>query len=312
MSLLLFILLAFLGSFIYILRASIYRPTNDRKLPPGPPTLPIIGNLHMLGNLPHRTLSHLAKKYGHIMSLRLGYVPTIVVSSPQVAELILKTHDAIFASRPKFQASMYMSYGTKGMAFTEYGPYWRNVKKLCTSHVLNSSKIEFFAPSRREEVGLCVDSIKKAAAAHEVVNVSTAVGNLIQNMTYRMLFGESNDDEIDLRSLVKECVLLAGAFNIADYIPFFGAFDIQAMDKLLEKIIDEHEQDVRRLKDKPRDFVDVLLSLLNDGNDSSDEKAFVIDRSNVKAIIIDMIVGSLDTSPQQLNGHFPNFLGIHV
>ncbi|KAF9671420.1 hypothetical protein SADUNF_Sadunf12G0045800 [Salix dunnii] len=306
MSPLLF-LLAFLWPLIHVLRAILSRLIDDRKLPPGPPCLPIIGNLHLLGSLPHRALHQLAKKHGHIMSLRLGYVPTIVVSSPQAAELFLKTHDAIFASRPKSQASLYMSYGAKGIAFTEYGPYWRNVKKLCISHVLSSSKIEYFEPLRREEVGLFIDSIKKAAAAHEAVDISKMAGNVIQSMACRMLFGENKDDEIDMKSLVKEAVLLAGAFNIADYVPFFGAFDLQgltkrmkafskSMDKVLEKIIDEHEQDVPRQKNQPNDFVDVLLSLLNDRNESLDEKTFVIDRTNIKAIIIDMIVGTVDTS----------------
>ncbi|KAJ6387210.1 hypothetical protein OIU78_017008 [Salix suchowensis] len=70
----------------------------------------------------------------------------------------------------------------------------------------------------------------------------------------------------------------------------------RSMDKVLEKIIDEHEQDVPRQNNQPNDFVDVLLSLLNDCNDSLDEKAFVIDRTNIKAVILDMIVASLDTS----------------
>eukprot|EP01018_Ginkgo_biloba_P010778 Gb_08444 [translate_table: standard] len=46
------------------------------KLPPGPPPLPIIGNLHMLGKLPDRKLQELSKKYRPIMFLRLGSVPT--------------------------------------------------------------------------------------------------------------------------------------------------------------------------------------------------------------------------------------------
>ncbi|PRQ25131.1 putative cytochrome P450 [Rosa chinensis] len=92
--------------------------SKHRKLPPGPRSLPITGNLHMLVNLPHRSLQQLAKKYGHIMSIRLGNVSTIVVSSPQAAELFLKTHDTNFANRPKIQASEYLAYGTKGMALS--------------------------------------------------------------------------------------------------------------------------------------------------------------------------------------------------
>jgi len=102
------------------------------KKPPGPPTLPIIGNLHLLGKHPHRTLQSLSKKYGPIMFLQLGQVPTIIISSSKAAESFLKTHDIVFASRAKTQGSELMSYGSKGMAFSEYGPNWRSVRKLCT------------------------------------------------------------------------------------------------------------------------------------------------------------------------------------
>ena len=161
------------------------------------------------------------------MSLRLGHVPTIVVSTPQAAELFLKTHDTIFASRPKLLASEYMSYGTKGMAFTEYGPYWRNVRKLCTLQLLSASKIELFAPMRKQELGSLVQSLKKAAARHEVVDLSAKVGQLMEETTCRMLFGRSMDDRFDLKPLIVEVLRLSGAFNLADYVPYLGILDLQ-------------------------------------------------------------------------------------
>ena len=100
---LLLLLLGALFSFIHL------RPLTG-KLPPGPWALPIIGNLHMLGNLPQRNLSLLAKKYGPIMSMRLGYVPATVVSSPEVPSYSSKL--MIFGSRPTIQASEYLTYGS--------------------------------------------------------------------------------------------------------------------------------------------------------------------------------------------------------
>ncbi|QCD92152.1 ferulate-5-hydroxylase [Vigna unguiculata] len=84
------------------------------------------------------------------MSIKLGQIPAIVVSSTETAELFLKTHDVVFASRPKTQAAEYLSYGGKGMVFTEYGPYWRHVRKLCTTQLLSASKVEMLGPLRRE------------------------------------------------------------------------------------------------------------------------------------------------------------------
>ncbi|KAH9289423.1 hypothetical protein KI387_033540, partial [Taxus chinensis] len=73
---------------------------NGGRRAPGPTPLPIIGNLHQMGKLPHHGLQHLAEKNGLIMSLRLGSVPALVVSSSQEAKLSLKTHDLVFANRP--------------------------------------------------------------------------------------------------------------------------------------------------------------------------------------------------------------------
>ena len=139
--------------FIFTLSAILLRLKQHQgngKQPPGPKTLPIIGNLHMLGKLPHRTLQSLATKYGPIMSLKLGQVTTIVVSSPEAAERFLKTHDLAFASMPKSISSKYISYGNKGLAFSEYGTYWRNMRKLCIVQLLNTSKVDMFSPLRSE------------------------------------------------------------------------------------------------------------------------------------------------------------------
>ncbi|PRQ16525.1 putative cytochrome P450 [Rosa chinensis] len=288
--------------------------SKHKKLPPGPRSLPIIGNLHMLGNLPHRSLQHLAKKYGHIMSIRLGSVPTIVVSSPKAAELFLKTHDTNFASRPKIQASEYISYGTKGMAFSEYGPYWRHVRKLCTLQLFCPAKIEAFAPLRKDELGVLLRKLKNAAEEGGVVDVSEDIGLMNEDITYRMVLGCKRDDQFDLKAIVEETFSLAGAFNISDFVPSLAALDIQGLtkrmkkvsktiDKLLEKIIDDHEQVAKTTSGKQgkhEDFVDVLLSLMNQPLNSNGEQVHFLDRTNVKAILLDMLTAAFDTSASSI------------
>ncbi|XWS60969.1 hypothetical protein CRYUN_Cryun07bG0084900 [Craigia yunnanensis] len=64
----------------------------------------------MLGKLPQQTFHLLAKTYGPIM---LGNAPAIVISTPQAAELFLKIHDAVFASRHRVQSAEYFSYGPR-------------------------------------------------------------------------------------------------------------------------------------------------------------------------------------------------------
>ncbi|WMV25696.1 hypothetical protein MTR67_019081 [Solanum verrucosum] len=86
------------------------------------------------------------------MYVRLGLVPTIIASSADAAEKVLKTYDHIFASRPHHEASQYLAYGQKNMAFAKYGVYWRNMRKLCTLHLLSNRKINSFQSMRKQEV----------------------------------------------------------------------------------------------------------------------------------------------------------------
>ena len=86
--------------------------SRERKgrLPPGPFPLPIIGNLHLLGDLPHRALAALSTKHGPLMSLRFGSALTLVVSSPEIAKEFLKTHDRLFANKAPSAAAKHLSF----------------------------------------------------------------------------------------------------------------------------------------------------------------------------------------------------------
>lgn len=263
----------------------------------------------MLGTLPHRTLEALSKKHGPIMLLRLGQVPTVIVSSSSAAEQFLKTHDVVFSSRPKLEATHYLSYGSKGLVFCEYGTYWRNMRKVCTLQLLSASKVESFAPLRKRELKVALKSLKKAASLGEIVDVSEVVHNVIMEIVYKMVLGCSVDEEFDLKGQIQQGMELSGAFNLADYVPFLGVFDLQglkrtykrigkAIDQVLEKIIKEHERSshVQSEGQKHKDFVDILLSLMHQPIDLSDEKTHVVDRTNIKAISLDMIAGAFETS----------------
>jgi len=73
------------------------------NLPPGPPTLPLIGSLHLLGTHPHQTLAVMGQKYGPVMSVRFGQKLCIVATSAEAAKEFLKRQDANFASRPSLR-----------------------------------------------------------------------------------------------------------------------------------------------------------------------------------------------------------------
>jgi cytochrome P450 len=126
---------------------------DDDPLPPSPPALPVLGHLHLVGSLPHLSLWNLARKHGtDLMFLRLGAMPVIVVSSPRAAEAVLRTHDHVFASRPHSLVAEIVLYGPSDVGFAPHGEYWRQARKLVTTHMLSVKKVQALRLAREEEV----------------------------------------------------------------------------------------------------------------------------------------------------------------
>ncbi|OIT05744.1 costunolide synthase, partial [Nicotiana attenuata] len=138
--------------FIILIFLQLWSLKKKTKLPPGPTKLPFIGNLNQLMTpTPHKKLRDLALKYGPLMFLKLGMVPTIVVSSADAAEKILKTNDLAFAGRPKLVGPKILGYNYTDIALAPYGTYWRQLRKICILELLSSKRVNSFASARREE-----------------------------------------------------------------------------------------------------------------------------------------------------------------
>lgn len=72
---------------------------SKNKAPPGPYPLPFVGNLFQIGDKPHKSLAKLAQIHGPLMSIRLGEIKTIVISSSTLVKHAFQTHDLVFSSR---------------------------------------------------------------------------------------------------------------------------------------------------------------------------------------------------------------------
>ena len=159
---------------------------NASKLPPGPPKLPIIGNLHQLAaknSLPHHLFAELASVYGPIMHLRLGEIATVVVSSAEMAKDVMRTHDAALCSRPSVLAGELVFYGSSDIGLAPYGEYWRHVRKIATLELFTAKRVQSFRPIREEEVANLVESI--AMEEGSVVNLSKKLFGLAFDITSR-------------------------------------------------------------------------------------------------------------------------------
>lgn len=151
------------------------------RLPPGPKPLPIIGNLYLVRSLPNRSLHRLSQTYGPVMYLKLGVVPTVVISSPELAELVLKTHDLHFSNRvPSHFGRL---FGSKGFAFIDYGSYWRAARKLAVSQVLSAGKVMSFSSIMEEELLFFIKNLKDFTSDDATTDHFVPVKNKVASLT---------------------------------------------------------------------------------------------------------------------------------
>ncbi|KIW16839.1 hypothetical protein PV08_04029 [Exophiala spinifera] len=109
---------------------------NRKKLglPPGPPRLPIIGNLHQAPlEYPWRTYQELGRQYGPIFSLQYGLSTIIMLSNHETAHDLLDKRSNIYSSRPhSVMGGDCVSKGLRTLLMP-YGQRWRNHQRLQAS-----------------------------------------------------------------------------------------------------------------------------------------------------------------------------------
>ncbi|KAK9132925.1 hypothetical protein Scep_012453 [Stephania cephalantha] len=277
------------------------------KLPPGPWKLPLIGSLHHLKGTPHHTLRNLAKKHGPIMHLQLGEITTVVISSAEFAQEVLKTHDLLFLDRPQFLSIKVATYDCKNMAFAPYGDYWRELRKICTMQLLSSKRVKSFQSLREEEVSKLIRKISTKAGSP--FNVSESVLSATNDVTSSAAFGKKCKDKEKFLAATHEMVQQgSGGFQVFDLFPSLEVLsEITGVkpkfeklhrihDAVLDDIIREHIQNKEKLVNErsvefEEDLVDVLLSL-----QEGTELATPITKENIKAVILDIFVAGTETS----------------
>ncbi|XP_051126314.1 salviol synthase-like [Andrographis paniculata] len=265
---------------------------KSSKLPPGPWKLPLIGNLHNLaGDLPHRALQRLSLKYGPLMHVRLGQLSAVVVSSPDAAREVLRTHDVKFATRPRIVVAEIMLYGCNSISFSPPGEYWRHLRKICTSELLTAKRVQSFRSLRKHVFSDLVRRIVSGEGSP--VDLTELLHSTSYDYTTRTALGTETEKHKRFLAIVTEAFGLATGLDITELFPSikllhrFSGLRNRLMvlhreaDAILDEIIRQHEESDQ--KQGQEDLVDVLLK---SRRDAGVELALTTD--NMKAIILDV------------------------
>ncbi|WVZ09843.1 hypothetical protein V8G54_014373 [Vigna mungo] len=287
----------------FSLLTQLRKPSAEkRRLPPGPKKLPFIGNLHQLGTLPHRSLQQLSRKHGPLMFLQLGSIPTLVVSSADMAKEIFKNYDSVFSGRPLVHAANRLGYGS-AVSFAPYGEYWREMRKIMISELLSPKRVRSFEAVRFDEVKRMLQAVSLSSGPVDLSELTLSVTN---NVVCRVALGkreEGRGDSNKVYRMLKETQEMLGGFFVDDFFPHLGWLNkfsvlerrleknFREMDRFYDEVIKEHVDKSRETAGaEHEDVVDVLLQVQKDPN-----QPIAISHQQIKGVLVDIFVAGTDT-----------------
>jgi cytochrome P450 len=291
---------ALLLGFFYIVK----NRWSRSKLPPSPSSLPLVGHLHLIGRLPHRSLHQLHLRYGGdggLLLLQLGRRRTLVVSTAAAAADLFRNHDLAFSSRPHNALAHKQTYGSRNISFTPYGDHWRRAKKVAVVHLLSQRRVDAFAPVRQAEAAALVARTRRAAEAGEAVQLKELLYGYTNSVVTRAAAGTAGTTAERLRQLLAHTATLVAGFQADDLLPDAAARVFrcatglekkiddmnEAWDKFLSEIMAEHKEKTRQGLGQGGDFLDVLLQLREEGGLEGLE---LTDDDGIKAIAKVMMI----------------------
>nr|CAB3494830.1 unnamed protein product [Digitaria exilis] len=296
------------------------------RLPPGPATLPFIGNMHqMVWNKPSvsRWINGLLGRMGaDIVCLRLGSVHVVAVASPEMAREVLRVKEAVFMSRPSTFASNIFSYGYKAASLTISEQQWRKMRRVVTSEILAPALDRRLLAQRVEEADHLIRYVfdqMNTSCDDGCINIRHVGQHFCGNLIRRLVFGKRNfggeapemavggpgDDEVEHVNALFTLVNYVYSFCVSDYFPALVGLDldghekvakgvVKTFDRLHDPIIEErrHEWANRREAGQKRevaDFLDVLVSL----EDAAGQPLLTFEE--IKAQIVEMMFATVDS-----------------
>ncbi|MBA0740414.1 hypothetical protein Gogos_013616 [Gossypium gossypioides] len=286
------------------------RKSSQRKLPPGPWPKPIIGNLFDLGDKPHRSLAKLAQIHGPVMSLKLGSILTIVVSSETTAKEILQKQDLTFCNRTIVDAVRASQHYEVGLPWIPVSPLWRTLRKVCNTHIFASIKLDANEYLRRNKIQELIANVSESCLKGEAVNIGQAAFdttiNLLSNTVFSMDLVDPNSSIArEFKKTVRGMMDEAGTPNLADFFPLLRKIDPQGVRRrmtvryenllnLFGNIFDERLQS-RKSQDytASNDVLDTLLHIIEDNIEE-------LNKTHVLHLFLVLFVAGTDTTSSTL------------
>nr|XP_054773201.1 steroid 17-alpha-hydroxylase/17,20 lyase-like isoform X2 [Lytechinus pictus] len=282
------------------------------RFPPGPPGMPIIGNVLDLTASSEVLFDKWSKIYGDIFSFRVGERWVVVLNHQEVIKEAMLKYGVEFSGRPQFYSAEIASDGFKDIVFSNFSETWKLHRKLA------HSAIRQFATGRKLDslvhgVFPQVQQMLKENSG-KPFDPKLMITLTLYNMFSKMCFNESYDfsdprmmEYIDMSQELAEKVgfgLVADYFPRARFLSFGGARYIQRMkQKYMEWTSPQLQRHRETLsQDNARDFCDLMLLAQMKAKESDEDREISknLSDTHLAQTVNDIFLAGIETSMQRL------------
>ncbi|XP_042127364.1 cytochrome P450 2J4-like isoform X2 [Peromyscus maniculatus bairdii] len=260
-----------LAAVVFLFLSDYFRSRRPKNFPPGPRRLPFLGNIFQIDfKQPHLAVQQLVKKYGNVISLDVGIMSSVIISSlPLIKEAF--THlDENFISRPKFPMQKHI-FNENGLIFSR-GQTWKEQRRFALMTLRNFGLGKKSLEQRiQEESRHLVEAIGEEGGQpfDPHFKINNAVSNIICSITFGERFEYHDSQFQELLRLLDEAMYLGSSLMVQFYNIFPGIMKhlpgqhqtaIATWEKLKSYVsdrVDNHRKDWN--PDEPRDFIDAFL-----------------------------------------------------
>ncbi|KMZ64743.1 hypothetical protein ZOSMA_34G00190 [Zostera marina] len=273
---------------------------HRKKLPPGPIPLPIVSNLWQLpANIPTRSINNLARIHGPLMTLKLGFRTTIVISSAQVAVELSSRSDPDGA-----RCALIMDDYRSSLSCIDQKQQWKDLRK-----VLNMNA--FFTPQRSDlvqnvrvlKLRELTEFLNRCCIRNQVVDIGqvvfTTMINILSNITFSVDFAAyASESSKELKNLIRGMIRETGGSRctISKFFSVFSSIDGQGNRrksptkqlKKLKHLFDEMIEKRSLSSHQLNDGLDFFLSLSHNSKST--------DIETIKNNFLDLLIAGIDKS----------------
>ncbi|XP_022970158.1 geraniol 8-hydroxylase-like [Cucurbita maxima] len=302
----LFLLFPFLFPLLLLFH-SLARKINPKRLPPGPKGYFLIGNMMEIGHNPHQSLAKLADSYGPIMTLKLGQMTSIVISSPSMAKQVLQSHDQVLSDRMYPNATTIYDHHEVALPWLPVCDLWRTLRKLCNNHMFSQNILHMNYTVRLKRIQRLLVDVQESATKGEAVDIERVVFVTTLDMLSKMIFSVDLSDEYsnicekgqEFKEAVWSIMEEAGRSNVGDLFPMLRKMDLQGCRKRMmvhmNKFLDIIDDMIDRRMKEPNlgEENDMLHNLLKLAKESEDAKFHL---HLIKHLILVLFPAGTDTT----------------